>query len=85
MKRLSCTGCNRGHSLGYLFDNPAIRLCASCKGVMLTFMQRNGLTVDSSNWIASELCEDSHVVPSAQWQYHDSLTYELKVVVRVRT
>jgi hypothetical protein len=84
MKKHSCTACGFGHSLGYLFDNPSIRICLRCRDVWLTFLKANGFTMDDRNDLVNELCEDSHAVAAGSYRYYDSLNQVGDVVLRLR-
>lgn len=74
MTRSPCVCCQTSVVCGFLFENPAIRICRGCRDSWLTYLYSIGFVMADTEWLIRELCENSHYVEDAWWSYYNNIT-----------
>jgi hypothetical protein len=69
------------HTRGHLFGWHDMRICCSCRDYTLTMLCRLRVEMTTRNPLIKQLCEHSHAIESAWYQYHNSDTQTRGIVI----
>ena len=78
-----CDYCD-AKAIGELFHRNGPRICRVCRDRVLTFLARMGIAMADTHPFVRELCVDSHIIQLAHYNYYNSDTQALGVVLRIQ-
>lgn len=79
-----CDFCFESQAYGELFHRGGVRICRVCRDYVLTYLSRLNIPMADTNPFIRELCEHTHYVKSAWWDYSNSDLQTRKTILQLR-